>query len=101
MSNCFQGSYGRLGLGDSSNQPQLKRVGIPTECGVKKVSSSKGSDGHTLALTADGRVYSWGDGKRLCCVFCYFKVSQASGCISWLRDLASKETVCFVSVKVK
>jgi len=29
----------------------------------RHVSSSKGSDGHTLALTVDGRVYSWGDGK--------------------------------------
>lgn len=59
----YQGSYGRLGLGDSANQPQLKRVGIPTDCGVKQVSSSKGSDGHTLAVTVDGQVYSWGDGK--------------------------------------
>lgn len=58
-----QGSYGRLGLGDSANQPQLKKVGISTDCGVKQVSSSKGSDGHTLAVTADGQVYSWGDGK--------------------------------------
>lgn len=29
---------------------------------VKRISSSKGSDGHTLALTDDGFVYSWGDG---------------------------------------
>lgn len=27
-----------------------------------QVSSSKGSDGHTLALSRDGKVYSWGDG---------------------------------------
>lgn len=58
-----QGSYGRLGLGDSVNQQQLKRVGIDAECGVKHVSSSKGSDGHTLAVTVDGQVYSWGDGE--------------------------------------
>jgi E3 ubiquitin-protein ligase HERC1 len=31
---------------------------------VKKVSSSKGSDGHTLALTDDGKVFSWGDGNH-------------------------------------
>ena len=63
LCDYFKGSYGRLGLGDSINQQQLKRVGIPTDCGVKKVSSSRGSDGHTLAVTADGQVYSWGDGK--------------------------------------
>lgn len=60
MSACGKGSYGRLGLGDSANQPQPKRVLI--DCNVKRLSSSKGSDGHTLALTEDGHVYSWGDG---------------------------------------
>jgi E3 ubiquitin-protein ligase HERC1 len=60
LSACGKGSYGRLGLGDSNNQPQPKRVVIDGT--VKKVSSSKGSDGHTLALTDDGKVYSWGDG---------------------------------------
>lgn len=29
---------------------------------IKKVSSSKGSDGHTLAFTTEGEVFSWGDG---------------------------------------
>ncbi|XP_048583459.1 probable E3 ubiquitin-protein ligase HERC1 isoform X5 [Nematostella vectensis] len=59
---CGKGSYGRLGLGDSTNQTQLKRLNFDNECLVKSVSSSKGSDGHTLALTLDGKVYSWGDG---------------------------------------
>ena len=30
---------------------------------ITQVSSSKGSDAHTLALAKDGKVYSWGDGK--------------------------------------
>nr|CAD7425857.1 unnamed protein product [Timema monikensis] len=60
VSACGKGSYGRLGLGDSNNQPQPKTLNIPGI--VKKVSSSKGSDGHSLALTCDGKVYSWGDG---------------------------------------
>ncbi|KAL0271708.1 UNVERIFIED_CONTAM: hypothetical protein PYX00_008714 [Menopon gallinae] len=57
---CGRGSYGRLGLGDSINQSQPKRINIDGV--VKKLSSSKGSDGHTLALTENGRLYSWGDG---------------------------------------
>lgn len=57
---CGKGSYGRLGLGDSTNQQQPKRVRL--DCKVKRLSSSKGSDGHTLAMTEDGQVYSWGDG---------------------------------------
>ena len=27
------------------------------------MSSSKGSDGHTLAVTVDGQLFSWGDGE--------------------------------------
>ena len=29
---------------------------------MSQVSSSKGSDGHTLAVTDAGELYSWGDG---------------------------------------
>lgn len=47
-------------MGDSSNQSVPKRVLLDSN--IKKLSSSKGSDGHTLALTEDGLVYSWGDG---------------------------------------
>ncbi|KAG8223094.1 hypothetical protein J437_LFUL002042, partial [Ladona fulva] len=60
VSGCGKGSYGRLGLGDSNNQPLPKKLNVDWH--VKKLSSSKGSDGHSLALTEDGQVYSWGDG---------------------------------------
>ncbi|KAJ8965419.1 hypothetical protein NQ314_004172 [Rhamnusium bicolor] len=60
VSACGKGSYGRLGLGESSNQCLPKRILLDSI--VKKLSSSKGSDGHTLALTENGLVYSWGDG---------------------------------------
>ncbi|XP_060527187.1 probable E3 ubiquitin-protein ligase HERC1 [Cylas formicarius] len=60
VSACGKGSYGRLGLGESSNQILPKRILLDSV--VEKLSSSKGSDGHTLALTEDGHVYSWGDG---------------------------------------
>ncbi|CAA9994396.1 unnamed protein product [Nesidiocoris tenuis] len=57
---CGKGTYGRLGLGDSSSQCMLKK--IPFDCKIKKLVSSKGSDGHSLALSDNGQVYSWGDG---------------------------------------
>ncbi|KAL3277276.1 hypothetical protein HHI36_012626 [Cryptolaemus montrouzieri] len=60
VSACGKGSYGRLGLGESSNQSSPKRILLDST--VKRLSSSKGSDGHTLALTENGEVYSWGDG---------------------------------------
>jgi len=63
VSACGKGSYGRLGLGTSSSQPVPCRLTFDQCRTFRRVSSSKGSDGHTLALTVDGRVYSWGDGK--------------------------------------
>ncbi len=63
LSACGKGSYGRLGLGDSNNQQVPKKLSFDSRHSVKKVSSSKGSDGHTLALTVGGDVFSWGDGK--------------------------------------
>lgn len=59
---CGKGSYGRLGLGDSNNQSTLKKLTFEPHRAIKKVSSSKGSDGHTLAFTMEGEVFSWGDG---------------------------------------
>uniref|UniRef100_A0A3P9JZQ8 Uncharacterized protein n=1 Tax=Oryzias latipes TaxID=8090 RepID=A0A3P9JZQ8_ORYLA len=55
-------NYGRLGLGDSNNQSTLKKLTFEPHRAIKKVSSSKGSDGHTLAFTTEGEVFSWGDG---------------------------------------
>ena len=60
---CGKGSYGRLGLGDSNNQTQPKKLVFENDHPIKRVSSSKGSDGHTLALTTEGEIYSWGDGE--------------------------------------
>ncbi|XP_068597946.1 probable E3 ubiquitin-protein ligase HERC1 [Brachionichthys hirsutus] len=59
---CGKGSYGRLGLGDSNNQSTLKKLTFEPHRAIKKVSSSKGSDGHTLTFTTEGEVFSWGDG---------------------------------------
>ena len=37
------------------------------------MSSSKGSDGHTLAVTVDGQVYSWGDGEMVLVIHCTWR----------------------------
>lgn len=49
-------------MGDSNNQSTLKKLTFEPHRAIKKVSSSKGSDGHTLAFTTEGEVFSWGDG---------------------------------------
>ena len=61
ISACGKGSYGRLGLGDSRNQTTPRRLTIDEK--IRRVSSSKGSDGHTIALSTSGQVFTWGDGK--------------------------------------
>ena len=58
-----QGSYGRLGLNNSDNQPTLKLItDFPTGTKIKKMATSRGSDGHSIAVNPEGHCYSWGDG---------------------------------------
>ena len=53
-------SYGRPGLYDSNNRSRI----IPFPEGVKifRISLSKGGEGHCLATTNTGELYSWGVG---------------------------------------
>ena len=55
------GYFGRLGHGDQQGQPLPKKV--EAFAGRRVVTVSAGT-GHNLALTADGAVWSWGDGGR-------------------------------------
>ena len=62
--SSFKGSYGRLGLGNSETQSSLKDINtFPENTLIQKIASSRGSDGHSLAIDKIGNVYSWGDGK--------------------------------------
>ncbi|XP_044756783.1 probable E3 ubiquitin-protein ligase HERC1 [Coccinella septempunctata] len=89
VSACGKGTYGRLGLGESTNQSSPKRILL--ESNIKKLSSSRGSDGHTLALTENGEVYSWGDGD-------YGKLGHGN-CITHKQP--EKITGPFVGKKIK
>jgi len=59
------GWRGKLGHGDEQSQPLPKKV--EALAGQHVVAVSAGG-GHSLALTADGSVWSWGDGRcgQLC-----------------------------------
>jgi E3 ubiquitin-protein ligase HERC1 len=57
-----QGSYGRLGVGSSDDQVALVSIAALQGYVVVKLATSLGSDGHSLALTDNGEVFSWGDG---------------------------------------
>uniref|UniRef100_A0A3B5Q7P6 Uncharacterized protein n=1 Tax=Xiphophorus maculatus TaxID=8083 RepID=A0A3B5Q7P6_XIPMA len=63
---CGEGSYGRLGQGNSDdlhNHPEHQWFGFPPPgFVVTQLVTSCGSDGHSMALTESGEVFSWGDG---------------------------------------
>lgn len=59
---CGEGSYGRLGQGNSDDLKNLTVVASLQGFVVTQLATSVGSDGHSLALTESGEVFSWGDG---------------------------------------
>ncbi|KAK7085896.1 putative E3 ubiquitin-protein ligase herc1 [Halocaridina rubra] len=59
---CGEGSYGRLGQGNSDDLHTPTVISTLQGFVVTQVASSCGSDGHSLAVTDSGEVFSWGDG---------------------------------------
>ncbi|RWS12697.1 E3 ubiquitin-protein ligase HERC2-like protein [Dinothrombium tinctorium] len=57
-----EGANGRLGLGHLNNVSQPKLVQSLCDYVIKKVAVHPGGR-HSLALTADGKVFSWGEGE--------------------------------------
>ena len=59
---CGEGTCGRLGIGDYSDQPSPRVLSELSTYVVRRVATSAGGR-HAMALTADGKVFSWGDGE--------------------------------------
>ncbi|XP_062621584.1 probable E3 ubiquitin-protein ligase HERC1 [Saccostrea cucullata] len=59
---CGEGSYGRLGQGNSDDLHSLTAISSIQGFVVTQLATSVGSDGHALAVTESGEVFSWGDG---------------------------------------
>lgn len=59
---CGEGTGGRLGLGHCSNVPVPRQVTALSQYVVKKVAVHSGGR-HAMALTVDGKVFSWGEGE--------------------------------------
>ena len=60
--SCGEGSYGRLGHGNSDDLIVPTLISGLQGFTIVAIASAVGSDGHTLALTDSGEVFSWGDG---------------------------------------
>ena len=58
---CGEGTNGRLGLGHCNNVPVPRQLSTLSQYVVKKVAVHSGGK-HAMALTVDGRVFSWGEG---------------------------------------
>lgn len=60
--SCGEGTSGRLGIGAVLDTPTPKILGDLRMYVVRKVAVNAGGR-HAMALTADGRIFSWGDGE--------------------------------------
>jgi E3 ubiquitin-protein ligase HERC2 len=56
---CGEGTNGRLGLSHSNNVSSPRQMSVLSQYVVKKVAVHSGGK-HAMALTVDGRVFSWG-----------------------------------------
>ena len=59
---CGEGTNGRLGCGGLTDVSSPKLVSDLSTYVVRKVAVNTGGR-HAMALTADGKVFSWGDGE--------------------------------------
>ena len=59
---CGEGTSGRLGVGGYSDVNSPKLLVELSMYVVRKVAINSGGR-HAMALTADGKVFSWGDGE--------------------------------------
>ena len=59
---CGEGTNGRLGLGHCNNVSLPRQLSALSQYVVKKVAVHSGGK-HAMALTVDGRVFSWGEGE--------------------------------------
>lgn len=59
---CGEGTNGRLGLGHNNNVPLPRQIPFLSQYVVKKVAVHSGGK-HAMALTLDGKVFSWGEGE--------------------------------------
>ena len=55
-----KGSYGRLGNGASASSSSPILIEFPAP--IRKIFTSKGSDGHSIAIGKNGQIWTWGDG---------------------------------------
>ena len=61
--SCGSGGFGKLGHGDLQSQPRPKKIEALAD---QRVVTLSAGTRHSLALTANGAVFTWGEGKDGC-----------------------------------
>ena len=59
----YLGTNGRLGLSHTNNVSVPRQMSALSQYVVKKVAVHSGGK-HAMALTVDGKVFSWGEGRK-------------------------------------
>ena len=67
-----RGEDGQLGLGDTSDQDEPTYVDALRGVGVRQIACGSG---HTVVLTTDGEVFTWGKYNILVCVLFFCKLT--------------------------
>ena len=67
-----RGEDGQLGLGDTSDQDEPTYVDALRGVGVRQIACGSG---HTVVLTTDGEVFTWGKYSILVCVLFFCKLT--------------------------
>ncbi len=91
--SCGEGTNGRLGLGHGNNVSLPRQVTALSQYVVKKVAVHSGGK-HAMALTVDGRVFSWGEGDEGKLGHCSRLSSDKPRLIEALKSKRVRDVAC-------
>ena len=90
---CGEGTNGRLGLGHCNNVAVPRQLSALAQYVVKKVAVHSGGK-HAMALTVDGRVFSWGEGEDGKLGHCSRLSSDRPRVVEALRNKRVRDIAC-------
>ena len=90
---CGEGTNGRLGLGHCNNVSLPRQLSALSQYVVKKVAVHSGGK-HAMALTVDGRVFSWGEGEDGKLGHCSRQSVEKPRIVEALRNKKVRDIAC-------
>ena len=90
---CGEGTNGRLGLSHCNNISLPRQLSALSQYVVKKVAVHSGGK-HAMALTVDGRVFSWGEGEDGKLGHCSRQSVEKPRIVEALRNKRVRDIAC-------